>query len=157
MTDSEAGAQSAQLRAAVVVKPGEDACEVFERDRLLEVRYSTPFKPRADRVTPGQLVALASAADGSQVIVWRWFDAVVLGQMTGQVRLWEAAHGEVVAQPRHAEQRYRPGTRAYLSAGLPGADWWVSGAATGAADDVDVELDEVRRFYTEHDLWGRLL
>ena len=148
-------ASSLELRPAVVVSPGEDTCEVFDGTLLL-VPYAPPFKPRAERVTPGQLVAIASAADGRQSIVWRWFDAVVLGEMNGQIRLWEPAHGEVIAVPRRKELRYRPGERAYLSAGLPGAEWWVSGVATGAADQVDVELNEVHEFYTRHGLWAEL-
>jgi len=36
---------------------------------------------------------------------------------------------------------------------VPGADWWVAGAAAAArAEDADVELDEVERFCTERDL-----
>jgi hypothetical protein len=44
-----------------------------------------------------------------------------------------------------------------LSAGLPGADWWVADTLAARAEDADVELDEVERFYTEHDLWNCLL
>jgi hypothetical protein len=40
-----------------------------------------------------------------------------------------------------------------LSAGLPGADWWVAGAAVAKAEDADVDLDEVGLFCTEHGLW----
>jgi hypothetical protein len=43
-----------------------------------------------------------------------------------------------------------------VSAGLPGADWWVAGAAAARAEAADVELDEVERFYTERDLWNAL-
>jgi hypothetical protein len=43
-----------------------------------------------------------------------------------------------------------------LSAGLPGADWWVAGAVVAEAADADVELDAVERFCTEHDLWPGL-
>jgi hypothetical protein len=98
-------------------------------------------------------VAVATAANGAEAVVWRWYDAVVLGEEAGLVRLWEPAHGEVLAQARHAGQRWQPGTRAYLSAGLPGADWWAAGAAVARAEDADVELDEVRRFCAEHGLW----
>jgi hypothetical protein len=87
-------------------------------------------------------------------VVWRWYDAVVLGEESGIVRLWEPAHGEVIAHPRRAQHR-QPGTRAYLSAGLPGADWWVAGAAVPKAEDADVELDEVERFCAEHGLLPR--
>ena len=70
------------------------------------------------------------------------------------LRLWEPAHGEVLAQRRRAQQRHQPGTRAYLSAGLPGADWWVAGSAVARAEDADVELDEVARLYTEQGQWN---
>ena len=147
---------SFELRPALVLKPGNDACEVFERDQLSLVPYAAPLKPRAEGITPGQLVAIASATDGTQAIVWRWFDAVVLGEAGDQVRLWEPAHGEVLARPRLPQLRYRPAQRAYLSAGLPGADWWVSGVATGVAEQADVELDAVHEFYTSHGLWAEL-
>jgi hypothetical protein len=94
--------------------------------------------------------------NGSDFVIWRWYDAVVLGQEAGLVRLWEPAHGEVVARPRRPQQPRQPGTRAYLSGGLPGADWWVAGAVADSADDADVELDAVELFYTENDLWNDL-
>ncbi len=144
------------LRAAIVVSAGEDACQAFGQGRLARVPYSLPFKPRAGGLAPGHLVAIAAIAAGAEVVVWRWFDAVVLGEDAGQVRLWEPAHGEVIAQSRHPHQRHRTGARAYLSAGLPGADWWVSGAAVVPAEDAEVELDEVERFYTRHGLWDGL-
>jgi hypothetical protein len=108
-------------------------------------------------VSPGHLVAVATVPNGSEVVIWRWYDAVVLGEEAGLIRLWEPAHGEVVAQPRRAQQLRPPGTRAYLSAGLPGADWWVAGAVAATAEDADVELDEVERFYDERDLWNGLV
>jgi len=86
-------------------------------------------------------------------VVWRWYDAVVLGSDAGSVRLWEPAHGESSARRRRAQRGYAPGTRAYLSAGLPGADWWVAGPAVGRAEDADVELPEVANLYTEHGMW----
>lgn len=101
-------------------------------------------------------MALATAADGTEAVVWRWFDAVIVGEGTDFVRLWEPAHGEVTARPRRPGQLRHPGTRAYLSAGLPGADWWVAGAAAAEAEDADVELDEVEHFCNDHDLWSQL-
>ncbi len=86
-------------------------------------------------------------------MVWRWYDAVVLGSEAGSVRLWEPAHGEVVAHRRRQQQRYDPGTRAYLSAGLPGAEWWVAGKAVDRAEDAEVELGEVERLYTGQNMW----
>lgn len=104
--------------------------------------------PRTQRVSPGHLVAIAS-----DVVVWRWYDAVVLGEEAGSVRLWEPAHGEVEAERRSPHRSYRPGTRAYVSNGLPGAQWWIAGPVVDDAGEADVELDEVDRFFTERDLW----
>jgi hypothetical protein len=152
------GLVSARLRRGIVLRVAEDSCEIFSDGRSCSVRYATHFPtPRRERVAPGHLAAVATAPDGSGVVTWRWYDAVVLGEEAGLIRLWEPAHGEVVAQPRRANQPWPPGTRAYLSAGLPGADWWVAGAVAARAEDADVELDEVERFYTEHDLWEGLV
>jgi uncharacterized protein (TIGR03086 family) len=159
MADSaSAGLVPARLACGIVVRVREDACEIFRDGRLCTVRYATPIpSPRTKRVSPGHLVAVASAPDGTQVVVWRWYDAVVLGEEAGLIRLWEPAHGEVLAQPRPEYQSSQPGTRAYLSAGLPGADWWVAGGAAARAEDADVELDELEQFYTERELWDMLL
>jgi hypothetical protein len=132
----------------------EDACQVLSGDQVVSVRYASHFPtPRTERVSPGHLVAIAEVPGGADIVVWRWYDAVVLDDETESVRLWEPAHGEVVAQRRRPQQHYYPGTRAYLSAGLPGAEWWVAGRAADRAVDADVELNEVERFYTEHGLW----
>jgi len=144
----------ARLSCGIVLRVREDACQVLRAGQLSSIRFATIFpSPRTERVSPGHLVAVAAAADGAEAVVWRWYDAVVLGEEAGLVRLWEPAHGEVAARPRRAEQRRQPGTRAYASAGLPGADWWVAGAAVAEAEDADVELNEVGRFCTEHGLW----
>ena len=146
-----------RLRCGIVLRVQEDACQILGEGEVRSVRYAAQFpSPRTERVSPGHLVAVAAAPDGSEVAVWRWYDAVVLGEETGLIRLWEPAHGELVAQPRRPQQQRQPGTRAYGSAGLPGADWWVAGAAAARAEDADVELDEVERFYTERDLWNAL-
>jgi hypothetical protein len=155
MSDRERRRASKELRVATVIRANEDGCEVFGKEGLAVVKYSAPFKPRAERLTPGQLVAIARTQDGSEVVVWRWFDAVVLGGSEAQIRLWEPAHGEVLAEPRDPQRRYPLGSRAYLSAGLPGADWWVAGPVH-AGGEAEVELDEVHEFYTDHDLWGAL-
>jgi hypothetical protein len=57
---------------------------------------------------------------------------------------------------RPAHRSPPSGTRAYLSAGLPGAEWWVAGGTAARAEDADVELDEVEQLYTERDLWNTL-
>lgn len=142
------------LRRGIVLRVGEDRCQVIlGHDQRVSVRFAAAFpSPRTERVSPGHLVALASGQNGSEVVVWRWYDAVVVAEEAGLVRLWEPAHGEVVARPRSSRETWRPGTRAYLSAGLPGADWWVAGIVVPCAEDADVELDEVRRFCQDRGL-----
>ena len=138
--------------------PPEDTCEVWKDGVVSRVRFAPILPgPRVERVSPGHLVAIASGSDGAGVVVWRWYDAVVLGP-TGDdsVRLWEPAHGEVVARERAGYRVQVPGSRAWASAGLPGADWWVAGPAGAPAPGI-VDLDEVARFYTEHGLWAAAL
>jgi hypothetical protein len=147
-----------RLRPAIVLSTTEDDCTVVDGDgRTRAVPYAQPFpRPRTDRVTPGNLVAIATAPDGSQVVVWRWFDAVVLDQAVTALTLWEPQHGQIIAQVRDPQHAHRPGSRVYVSAGLPGADWWVAGPAVVNAKDADVEFDQVRDFFTSHSLWDQL-
>jgi hypothetical protein len=149
----------ARLRCGIVLRVEDDTCQIFSNGQPSSVGYASSFpSPRTQRVSPGHLVAVATAPNGSEVVIWRWYDAVVLGEETaGLIRMWEPAHGEVVAQLRRGQQLRSPGTRAYLSGGLPGADWWVAGNVAASAEDADVELDEVERFYDEHDLWNDLV
>ena len=144
-----------RLRTARVVRVGEHACEVWGHGEVSSAGFAPMFpSPRAERVSPGHLVALATGPDGADAVVWRWYDAVVLGaEGEGLVRLWEPAHGEVIAQARVSYQEQDPGSRAYASAGLPAAGWWVAGSASGPPDSADVELDEVSALYTENGLW----
>lgn len=145
-----------RLRTARVVRVGEHACEIWSHGELSSVEFAPMFpSPRLERVSPGHLVAVATAPTGTDVVVWRWYDAVVLAQgEDGSVRLWEPAHGEVIAQARASYVKQDPGSRAYASAGLPGAEWWVTGSASGAPHSADVELDAVDALYTENDLWS---
>ena len=154
---SRTAGDQGRLHRGIVLQSKENACEVLLGGRPMWARYAGAFpSPRVERVSPGHLVALATAAGDTPVVVFRWYDAVVLGAAGDRVRMWEPAHGEVLATPRRSRQPWQPGTRAYLSAGLPGADWWVAGHATTAAEQADVELDEVEGFCTEHDLWDQL-
>jgi hypothetical protein len=143
------------LRTARVIRVEEHACEVWSRGEVDSVGFAPMFpSPRVERVSPGHLVAVATGPDGTAVVVWRWYDAVVLGTGdAGSVRLWEPAHGEVVARPRASYERQDPGSRAYASAGLPGAEWWVAASAGGAPHSAEVELDEVDALYAENGLW----
>ena len=143
-----------QLRCGIVLHVEEDVCQVLSEGEVASVRYAPQFPaPRTQRVSPGHLVAIAEVPGGADVVLWRWYDAVVLGNEAESVRLWEPAHGEVVARPRGPQHQHDPGTRAYLSAGLPGAEWWVAGRAVDRAEDADVELSEVELLYTEHGMW----
>lgn len=144
------------LRTARVIRVGEHACEVWSHGEVSSVGFAPLFpSPRVERVSPGHLVAVAAGPGGTGVVVWRWYDTVVLGtEDDGSVRLWEPAHGEVIAQARVSYEKQDPGSRAYASAGLPGAAWWVAGSASGAPHSANVELDEVEALYTENDLWS---
>ena len=159
MTASAADASIAPLlRCGIVLRSEEDACQILAGGKTVSVRYAPQFPaPRRERVLPGHLVAVAEAPDVSGVVVWRWYDAIVLGSDADSVRLWEPAHGEVAARRRRPQQHYGPGSRAYLSAGLPGAEWWVAGRAVDRAEDAEVELDEVERLYTENGMWDSAL
>lgn len=143
-----------RLRQGIVLRVREDDCEILVSDGTTTVGYATQFPtPHLGRVSPGNLVAVTAGADGTDVIVWRWYDAVVLADEPETVVVWEPAHGESIAQRRVPDRHYRRGTRAYLSAGLPGAEWWVAGPAVDHPDHADVELAEVARLYTDNGLW----
>ena len=144
-----------RLRTARVIRSGEDACEVWSHGEVSSAGFAPMFpSPRAERVSPGHLVAIATGPDGTDVVVWRWYDAVVLGtENDGSVRLWEPAHGEVIARARASYQQQDPGSRAYASAGLPGAEWWVACSACDAPHNPGVELDEVDALYANNGLW----
>jgi hypothetical protein len=148
---------SRRLRLAIVTATDEETCTVVANGERVEVKYAAFFpRPRVERVAPGQLVAIAPGADGHDRLVWRWFDAVVLERTEGGFRVWEPGHGEVLARPRDVAASPEPGSRAYASAGLPGADWWLSGPAVPSAGLADVEVDEVVRFLDDNGLWSRL-
>lgn len=152
------GVVPARLLRGIVLRVQEDACQIVAHGQPRVVGYANSVpSPRTERISPGHLVAFVTAADGSGLVIWRWYDAVVIGADADLIRLWEPSHGEVLARPRRARQLRPPGTRAYLSAGLPGADWWVAGALVARAEDADVELGEVERFYDERDLWNDLV
>lgn len=147
--------RSPRLRTAIVLSTTEDDCIVVAADQRIVVPYAAPFpRPRAERVAPGHLVALARPAGGAAVVVWRWFDAVVIDTSDSGVQLWEPSHGSVIAAPRDPGHSYLPGSRAYASAGLPGAEWWVAGPAVERAEDADVDLDAVEQFFTGLGLWS---
>lgn len=139
-----------------MIRVDEHTCEVWSDGEARSVGFAPMFpSPRVERVSPGHLVAVATGPNGVDAVVWRWFDTVVLGtEGDGSVRLWEPAHGEVVAQARPSYERQDPGSRAYASAGLPGSEWWVADRADGAPHRADVELDDVHALYAANGLWS---
>lgn len=144
-----------RLWCGSVLSVTEAACELWTGEKVATVDFAPVFPtPRTERVLPGHLVAVATSSSGREVIVWRWFDAVVLlGNDAGE-RIWEPGHGIVTAQTRPASQELEPGSRVYASAGLPGADWWIAGPVTPSPVDAGVELDAVAGLYEENDLWA---
>ncbi len=145
-----------QLCAYRVLSVNERACRVWADGEAVEVRFSATFpRPRMERVAPGHLVAVTSGRDVPEVVVWRWFDAVVVGPLVdGGVALWEPAHGEVAGRARDFAVPQEPGCRAYVSAGLPGADWWIACAVEDGPDGVSFDLEQVIALYDENDLWA---
>jgi hypothetical protein len=144
-----------RVRCAVALHVEEQVCDIWSDGTRVSIGFASLFpSPRARRVSPGHLLAVATAPDGRDVAIWRWYDAVVLDHdETGLVRLWEPAHGDVVAKPRASYRRQQPGTRAYISAGLPGADWWVAAQVSASPDNVEVDLDAVCAMYEDTGLW----
>jgi len=107
---SRTAGDQGRLHRGIVLRSKENACEVLLWGRPMWARYAGAFpSPRVERVSPGHLVALATAAGDTPVVVFRWYDAVVLGAAGDQVRMWEPAHGEVLATPRHSRQPWRQG------------------------------------------------
>ncbi len=159
MTSTSSHPSGTRLRTAIVLGTTEEECTVVQDEQVRVVPYARPFPaPRVERVSPGHLVATTAVHDGSDVVIWRWFDAVVLDGEDGDehVTLWEPGHGRVEARPRNRAREYRPGSRAYLSAGLPGADWWVEGPCVDRAESAEVDLEELQAFFSAHQLWDRL-
>jgi hypothetical protein len=148
-----------RVRCAIALRVEEQTCEVWSEGARASIGFAPQFPtPRTQRVSPGHLLAVATAPDGRDLAVWRWYDAVVLGHdEAGHVRLWEPGHGEVVAEARPTYELQQPGSRVYASAGLPGADWWVASQVLVSPDDADVELDAVDALYADNGLWPATL
>jgi hypothetical protein len=64
------------------------------------------------------------------------------------------SRGEVLARARATYRRQDPGSRAWASAGLPGAPWWITDGTDGGGSVDNVDLDEVEALYTENGLWS---
>lgn len=149
------------ISTAVVLRVRDGSCDVAGPGGDHPARFAPQFPtPHRERVSPGHLVALATGDDGLAVVLWRWFDAVLVGSgPDGRVTLWEPAHGEVTAAVRPGVAAWSPGSRVYASAGLPGADWWVAAPvpASPRSEDVAVDVDEVSALYEAHALWSSAL
>lgn len=167
---------TATLRTAVVLRVREDDCDLIGgptgpgrpsggRAAEFGARFAPAMPtPRRERISPGHLVAVTTGDDGSPVVLWRWFDVVVLGSTAGEqeaiesrtAAVWEPGHGELIATYRPSCGALAAGTRAYASAGLPGADWWIAAAVPDqpATASPDVELLEVAQLYQAYELWA---
>lgn len=63
---SDEGPASARLRCAIVLCVREDSCDVLADGHVRSVRYALRFpSPRAERISPGHLVAIATAPNGT--------------------------------------------------------------------------------------------
>ena len=155
MTITDPDSSRIRLTLAVVLDVTENACTTWSREGGAVTQFAMQFpQPRVERVSAGHLVAVATATDGRSAIVWRWYDAVVLGDDSpGRVQLWEPGHGVVDASKTVHYEARPPGARAYASAGLHGSEWRVSGPVVENPADAEVELDEVRAFFDDTGLW----
>ena len=93
----------------------------MDADGIKTVRFAPVFpSPRRERVPPGHLVAVASAPQADDAVVWGWSDEVVLGhEGNGSVRLWEPDHGEVVARARPSYEEQPSRSRGYAAQVFP--------------------------------------
>jgi len=145
------------LHGATVLDAMADECLVYGNGREYVARYAAPFGSKSGTVAPGHLVAIHVTQSESSLVLWRWYDALVIRDgPDGTVEMWEPAHGTVTAVRRQVGTELRPGGRAYLSAGLAGAPWWVNDMVTSSPEDANVEFGEVVAFYDEHELWSQV-
>jgi hypothetical protein len=73
------------LRTGRVIRVDEHACEVWSHGEVSSAGFDAMFpSPPVERVRPGHLVAIATGLDGTDLVVWRWYDAVVLGTEDGR-------------------------------------------------------------------------
>ena len=89
-----------RLRTARVIRVDEHACEVWSHGEVSSAGFAPMFpSPRAERVSPGHLVAIATGPDGTDLVVWRWYDTVVLGtEDDGSVTPREASYAAALAR-----------------------------------------------------------
>jgi hypothetical protein len=63
-----------RLHCTIVLRVQEDECAVLTGGLLRTVRYASTFPtPRTERVSPGHLVAMTTASDGVDTVLWRWY------------------------------------------------------------------------------------
>jgi hypothetical protein len=144
------------LQTAVVLSVTENMCRVWSARGAEDVDFASFFpSERTKRVSPGHLVAIASRPNvDAGLIVWRWFDAVVISDLDDRrVHIWEPAHGAVVAELRPEASPAFPGSRMWASSGLPGAEWWVANPVAERPETAGVDLDELSAFLIENELW----
>ena len=141
------------LALAVVTELAPDGCRATAvpggNDLLLT--WAEPFRPVADRVAVGDLVAVSVPT----TVVWRWFRAAVLAVTSGHVVLAEPHHGSFPALlPPDRDLALAAGQDAYASVGLT-EDWTVvdrvvDGRPADPSSWSAGELRAVADFYREH-------
>ena len=142
------------IHCGIVLRTDEDACQVVTEGAVTSVRYAPRFPvPRRERVLPGHLVAIAER-DGTAVVVWRWYNAVVLDS-DPELRPPLGAS----ARRSHRQATLPAGAIRSRDSRLPVGGparrrLVVAGQAVDRPEHAGVELGEVDRLYTEHDLWN---
>ena len=130
-----------RLRCGLVLRVEENACQILSEDQLVSVGYASQFPtPHKERVSPGHLVAVAEIPDGSAIVVWRWYDAVVLGEEAGSVRLWSRLTAKSSPSAAGRSSAMRPRLAPTRPRGCPVRSGGLPGRVVDRAEDADVEV-----------------
>lgn len=104
--------------------------------------YTEPFRPRADSIGPGCLVALDMAVE-PPLVAWRWFPATVLTVEADRVRVDEPFHGVVEAAP--VDPAPTVGETVYATTGL--SDGWRIDAGAYDPERATAVLPQIEELY----------
>lgn len=139
------------LILAMVVEHAADRCRVrvLGEPEIREAGYTEPFRPRADSLGPGCLVAIDVSAE-PPLIAWRWFPATVLAVEADHLRLDEPFHGVVEATPVVPPPAL--GETVYVTTGL--SDGWRVDATSDDPERAIAALPEIEDLYAQMG-WAR--